>query len=81
MRKFVSTKFVVTILITLLGAIVPVAFSKNGVSNEVTLAVLGLFTGVGIAYGVLNVRAEAIRSAAGQETANSIESKKDVKTA
>ena len=62
MAKFKSTKFIVTLMIVLLGVGTPVIFAQNQVPTEITMAVLALLSGVGIAYGILNVKAEALRN-------------------
>lgn len=54
--KFLSRKFIVTLLVVGLGAGLPLAYQKAGVGEGVILAVLALLTGVGIAYGVINTK-------------------------
>lgn len=60
MVKFLSRKFVVTILVMLLGVFVPVIYQKSGVSESLMLAVIALLSGVGVAYGVVNLKESKI---------------------
>jgi len=60
--KYFSRKFVLTVFVLLLAVIAPVAYKDKGVSDMVLLAVLGILSGVGVAYGFLNVREAKINS-------------------
>lgn len=54
--RFLSRKFLVTILVSMLTAILPIAYQKTGVSETIMLAVLAIIGGVGVAYGVVNIK-------------------------
>lgn len=56
MNKFLSRKFIMTIVLGALAFITPIVFSKFALSETVILAVLGLYTGIGVTYGILNVK-------------------------
>jgi len=60
MSKYLSRKFVVTIMIMIAGPAVPYAYKHMGVSDTVTLAVLALIGGIGAAYGIVNVAQDKI---------------------
>jgi len=60
--KYFSRKFVLTVFVLLLAVIAPVVYKDKGVSDMVLLAVLGILSGVGVAYGFLNVREAKINS-------------------
>lgn len=60
MRKFLSRKFIVTLLILLLAFVTVPFYSKMGISETLILTVLGIFGAVGAAYGVMNVRGKAL---------------------
>lgn len=59
MSKFLSRKFIVTILILFLSFGTVIAFHKNGISETLILTVLGIYGAVGAAYGVVNVKGKA----------------------
>ena len=54
--KYFSRKFLVTIMVMLGAVVSPFLYSKAGVTDTVTLAVLAILGGVGVAYGVVNVK-------------------------
>lgn len=54
--KFLSRKFIVTLLVTGLAAVLPFVYQKAGVSENVMLTVLAIIGGVGVAYGVINTK-------------------------
>jgi hypothetical protein len=56
MNKFLSRKFIMTIVLGILAFVTPIVFAKFAISETVILAVLGLYTGIGVTYGILNVR-------------------------
>lgn len=58
--KFFSRKFIVTLLVTMLASMLPVVYTKAGVGEGVMLAVLGILGGVGVAYGVINMKDAAL---------------------
>jgi hypothetical protein len=58
MRKFLSRKFILTILISLLSVAAPILFKKNEVSDTVILSVLGILTAIGAGYGILNYKSK-----------------------
>jgi 4-hydroxybenzoate polyprenyltransferase len=60
MNKFLSRKFIITLLVLGAGSLVPYKMHEVGMSDTLILAVLGLFTGVGIAYGVINTKDAAL---------------------
>ena len=45
-----------TIVLGILAFVTPIVFAKFAISETVILAVLGLYTGIGVTYGILNVR-------------------------
>ena len=55
-RKYFSRKFILSIIVVVLAATIPVWFRVNEVQDMVTLSVIALFTGVGVAYGFINVK-------------------------
>ncbi len=54
--KFLSRKFIVTLLVVGLGVASPIAYQKAGIGEGIILAVLALLSGVGVAYGVINMK-------------------------
>ena len=54
--KYFSRKFIVTILVAIIGAIAPIVYTKLGVSEMVTMTVLAMVGGIGAAYGVINIK-------------------------
>lgn len=56
MIKFMSRKFILTIGVVSLAGYMPKVYKEVGVSDTVTLAVLALLGGVGMAYGFINVK-------------------------
>lgn len=67
MQKFLSRKFIVTLLVVGMGGALPIAYQKAGIGEGVILAVLTLLTGVGIAYGVINTKDAALDKKRGKE--------------
>lgn len=55
-KKYFSRKFIITILVAVIGFIAPIVYAKLGVDETVTLAVLALVGGMGAAYGVINIK-------------------------
>jgi hypothetical protein len=55
-NKFMSRKFIVTIMVMVAASVLPSAYHGAGVSDTVVLAVLGIIAGIGASYGVLNVK-------------------------
>ena len=55
-RKYFSRKFILSIIVVVLAATIPVWFRVNEVQDMVTLSVIALFTGMGVAYGFINVK-------------------------
>ena len=53
-KKFLSRKFIITLLILGLAAIAPVLYKEKGVTDSIVMAVLGILAGVGFAYGVVS---------------------------
>ena len=58
--KYFSKKFFVTNMVLALGFIGPIAFVKSGVDTSVTLAFMALIASVGVAYGVVQGKLDAI---------------------
>lgn len=56
MIRFLSRKFILSVLILITAAIVPVVYKTMAVSDSVTMLVLGVIAGVGAAYGVINMQ-------------------------
>lgn len=56
MSKYFSRKFILTLMVTILSVVVPVVYTKMGVSDAVLMTVLALLGGVGVAYGFINVK-------------------------
>jgi hypothetical protein len=54
--RFLSRKFILTVVVLLMVGILPMIYKSNGVSETVTLTVLCLLGAVGAAYGFMNVR-------------------------
>jgi hypothetical protein len=62
MSKYFSRKFVLTVFISVLAVLAPVVYKDKGVSDMVLLAVLGILSGIGVAYGFLNVKEAKLNS-------------------
>lgn len=60
LSKYLSRKFIVTLLIMILAPLIPYIYKVNGVSDSISMAVLALIGGVGAAYGVLNVAQDKV---------------------
>lgn len=60
MSKYFSRKFVLTVFISLLAVVVPVVYKDKGVSDTVLITVLGILSGVGVAYGFLNIKSKSL---------------------
>ena len=60
MNKYFSRKFLVTIAVLALGFVGPIAFVKFGVGSEVTMAFMALVASVGVAYGVVQGKLDAM---------------------
>jgi len=56
--KYGSRKFILTITIMALSALLPLAYKYVGVGDSVTMTVLGILAGVGTAYGFINLKAK-----------------------
>lgn len=56
MQKFISRKFILSILVLLLSVLIPVVYKHLEIGETVTLTVLGIMAGIGTGYGILNVR-------------------------
>ena len=56
--KFTSRKFILTVVIITLSAILPMLYKWLGVGEAVTITVLGIMAGVGTAYGFVNIKAK-----------------------
>lgn len=54
--RFLSRKFILTVVVLLMVGILPMIYKNNGVSEAVTMVVLGLLGAVGAAYGFVNVK-------------------------
>ncbi len=57
MNKFLSRKFILTVLVVLLSVMAPFVYKKVEVTDQVTLMVLAILGGVGVAYGFINLKA------------------------
>lgn len=58
--KYFSRKFILSLLVIFGAAALPVWFKNNGVDDTVTMLVIALFTGVGVAYGFVNIKDASI---------------------
>ena len=58
--KYLSRKFIITILILLFSSAIPVVYKGAGVSDMVVMAVLTILGAIGSAYHVANVKDAAI---------------------
>lgn len=54
--KFLSRKFILTVIVLMLVAIAPICYKQNGVSDTIVLTVLLIFAAVGTAYGFINLK-------------------------
>jgi hypothetical protein len=54
--KFLSRKFILTILVLILVPILPIGYKELAVSDAITMAVLGIIASVCAAYGILNLK-------------------------
>lgn len=54
--RFLSRKFILTVLVILMVGGLPMVYKANGVSETVTMTVLLLLASVGAAYGFMNVK-------------------------
>lgn len=52
---FISRKFIISQQVILAAVGLPILYSYLGISEMVTLTVLGVLTGVGSVYGVVNM--------------------------
>lgn len=52
--KFISRKFVMSLVVIGLSTIVPIAYKLFGIDDATTMVVLGLYGSVGAVYGVVN---------------------------
>lgn len=53
--KYLSRKWILTLVVLAQASSVPVYFHKEGISDTVTLTVLALMTAIGVAYKIANV--------------------------
>jgi hypothetical protein len=56
LNRYFSRKFVLTIVVMLLSVGAPLLYKTNGVSDSITLSVIALLGGIGVAYGFINVK-------------------------
>jgi len=54
--KFLSRKFILTVLVMGMAGALPIAYRHIGVSDMVTMTVLCLLGAVGAAYGFMNIK-------------------------
>ena len=54
--RFLSRKFILTVVVLLMVGGLPMIYKNNGVSETVTMTVLCLLGAVGAAYGFMNVK-------------------------
>lgn len=54
--KYLSRKFLLTVLVIFCSVYFPKIYKEAGVSDSIALAVLALLGGVGVAYGFVNVK-------------------------
>ena len=66
-NKWLSRKFVVTIIVFCAAIFIPILYKHAGVSETVILAVLGIVGGIGVAYGIINVQDAKVDKKTGQE--------------
>ena len=63
MSKYLSRKFLLTIMVLILAYCAPIAYKSAGVSDTVALAVLAIMGGVGAAYGFIQGKLDAKKDA------------------
>lgn len=61
-QKFKSRKFLLTIFISVISIFLPLAYKVNGVSEAVTISVLGILAGVGISFGIIEGKIDLMRA-------------------
>lgn len=54
--RFLSRKFILTVLVLFLTGALPMIYKANGVSDTITLSVLITLASIGAAYGFINVK-------------------------
>lgn len=54
--KFLSRKFILTIIVIILVGVLPIVYKTNGVGDSICMTVLGLLGAVGVAYGFINLK-------------------------
>lgn len=62
MEKFKSRKYALSVYVLLGSTIVPIAYHFIGISEAVTMSVLGILASVGVGYGIVNVQAAKTRT-------------------
>lgn len=60
-NKFKSRKFLLTVFISIVSIFLPLAYKVNGISEAVTIAVLGILAGVGISFGIIEGKLDRAR--------------------
>ena len=63
MSKFLSRKFIITMVIVVLSFITVPFYHSQGISETMIGAILAIYVAVGTAYGVLNVKGKATEAA------------------
>jgi len=56
MKNYASRKWIVTIAIMVMAYQMPIAFKNAGISDAIILGGMALLAGVGVAYGIVNVK-------------------------
>ena len=56
LQKYFSRKFILTVMISCMSVGAPLVYKTQGVSDTITLAVIGILAGIGAAYGFINVK-------------------------
>lgn len=59
--KYLSRKFLLTLLVVILSSVLPVVYKDKGVSDNVLLVVLALFGGIGAAYHFVNLKEAQVK--------------------
>jgi len=55
-EKFISRKFIMTVVVVLLVSVLPITYKTNEVGDTITMTVLAILAAVGAAYGFINVK-------------------------
>ena len=56
LKGYLSRKWLISVAVMGLTYQLPVMFQSKGISDSVTLAALALIAGIGVSYGIVNVK-------------------------